>query len=121
MIFIFCLNALTEWIDDRKKKLSDKEIDALFISNRRQRLGTKSLVAIVEKYSLEGLGYKISPHKLRAAFCTILYKQTKDIEFVRRAVGHSFIETTQRYVVDDDNAKDEAAFMMEKIFEDFKN
>ncbi|MBE7038620.1 MAG: hypothetical protein E7404_06945 [Ruminococcaceae bacterium] len=114
-------NASIDWIDDRKKKLSDKEIDALFISNRKQRLGTKSLVAIVEKYSLEGLGYKISTHKLRAAFCTILYKQTKDIEFVRRAVGNSFIETTQRYVVDDDNAKDEAAFIMEKIFEDFKN
>ena len=109
-------SALVNWLADRELKLSGKNTDALFISNRRQRLGVKSLVAIVEKYSLEGLGYKISPHKLRAAFCTILYKQTGDIEFVRRAVGHSSIETTQRYVVDDDTAKDEAASIMSKIF-----
>ena len=109
-------NALMNWISDRALKLSGENIDALFISNRKQRLGTKSLVAIVEKYSLEGLGYKISPHKLRAAFCTILYKKTGDIEFVRRAVGHSSIETTQRYIVDDDTAKDEAALIMEKMF-----
>lgn len=109
-------DALMDWIEDRKKKLLNKSTDALFISNRRQRLGTKSLVAIVEKYSLEGLGYKISPHKLRAAFCTILYNQTGDIEFVRRAVGHSSIETTQRYIIDDDTARDEAASIMGKIF-----
>lgn len=107
---------LMDWIEDRQTKLSSIDTDALFISNRRQRLGTKSLVGIVEKYSLEGLGYKISPHKLRAAFCTILYDQTGDIEFVRRAVGHSCIETTQRYIVDDDTRKDEAALIMEKLF-----
>ena len=108
--------ALVDWIEDRKTKLDDNQTDALFISNRRKRIGEKTLVAIVEKYSLEGLGYKISPHKLRAAFCTILYDQTGDIEFVRRAVGHSCIETTQRYIVDDDTAKDEAASIMGRIF-----
>lgn len=109
-------NALTDWIKDRELKLSGKPVDALFISNRRQRLSVKSLVAIVEKYSLEALGYSISPHKIRAAFCTILYEKTGDIEFVRRAVGHSCIETTQRYVVDDDTAKDEAVTIMSQIF-----
>ena len=109
-------SALVNWLADRELKLPDKNTSALFISNRRQRLGTKSLVAIVKKYSLEGLGYEISPHKLRAAFCTILYDRTGDIEFVRRAVGHSSIETTQRYVVDDDTAKDEAASIMSQIF-----
>lgn len=109
-------NALTDWIRDREAKLSGKPVDALFISNRRQRLGVKSLVAIVEKYSFEALGYSISPHKLRAAFCTILYEKTGDIEFVRRAVGHNCIETTQRYVVDDDTAKDEAITIMSQIF-----
>lgn len=108
--------ALVDWIEDRKTKLSDQQTDALFISNRRNRVGEKTVVHIVEKYSLEGLGYKISPHKLRAAFCTILYGQTGDIEFVRRAVGHSCIETTQRYITDDDTAKDEAASIMGKIF-----
>lgn len=109
-------NALTNWIEDRKEKLSGQEVDALFISNQKRRVSTSCVVQIVKKYSLEGLGYTISPHKLRAAFCTILYDETGDIEFVRRAVGHSSIETTQRYIVDDDSAKDEAASIMSKIF-----
>lgn len=108
--------ALVEWIEDREVKLSNQETGALFISNQRKRIGVSTIVSIVEKYSLEGLGYKISPHKLRAAFCTILYEKTGDIEFVRRAVGHSCIETTQRYIVDDDTAKDEAASIMSKVF-----
>lgn len=108
--------ALRTWLNDRETKLGGCETDALFISNQRKRVNEKTVVWIVEKYSLEGLGYKISPHKLRAAFCTILYQSTGDIEFVRRAVGHSSIETTQRYIVDDDRAKDEAASIMENIF-----
>ena len=108
--------ALVDWIKDREEKLSGQEADALFISNQRRRVSVTCVVKIVKKYSLEGLGYSISPHKLRAAFCTILYDRTGDIEFVRRAVGHSSIETTQRYVVDDDTAKDEAAELMNKIF-----
>ena len=109
-------DALVEWIEDRETKLSIHQTDALFISNQRKRISVSTVVSIVEKYSLEGLGYKISPHKLRAAFCTILYEKTGDIEFVRRAVGHSCIETTQRYIVDDDTAKDEAALIMSEIF-----
>ena len=109
-------NALVCWIEDRESKLSGSQTNALFISNQRKRIGENTVVSIVEKYSLEGLGYKISPHKLRAAFCTILYERTGDIEFVRRAVGHNCIETTQRYIVDDDSAKDEAASIMSTIF-----
>lgn len=109
-------NALANWIEDRESKLSDQQTDALFISNQQKRISINAVVSIVKKYSLKGLGYEISPHKLRAAFCTILYEKTGDIEFVRRAVGHSCIETTQRYIVDDDSAKDEAASIMNKIF-----
>lgn len=107
---------LENWIEDRKEKLLGQEIDALFISGRKKRVSTTCVVAIVKKYSLEGLGYSVSPHKLRAAFCTILYERTKDVEFVRRAVGHTCIETTLRYIVDDDTAREEAANHMENIF-----
>lgn len=108
--------ALENWIKDREEKLSDVQTDALFISNQRKRIGEKTVAHIVKKYSLESLGIQISPHKLRAAFCTILYEQTGNIEFVRRAVGHSSIETTQRYIIDDDTAKDEASSIMDRLF-----
>ena len=108
--------ALENWIADREEKLAGQKIDALFISNQKKRVSPKCVVRIVEKYSLEGLGYSVSPHKLRAAFCTILYNDTKDVEFVRRAVGHTCIETTLRYIADDDSARQEAADRLERIF-----
>lgn len=108
--------ALENWITDREDKLAGLKIDALFISNQKKRVSVKCVVRIVEKYSLEGLGYSVSPHTLRAAFCTILYNDTRDVEFVRRAVGHTCIETTLRYIADDDSAREEAAAIMEKIF-----
>lgn len=108
--------ALENWIADREEKLAGQKIDALFISNQKKRVSVKCVVRVVEKYSLEGLGYSISPHKLRAAFCTILYNDTKDVEFVRRAVGHTCIETTLRYIADDDSARTEAAERLERIF-----
>lgn len=108
--------ALENWIVDREEKLAGQKVDALFISNQKRRTSVTCVVQIVKKYSLEGLGYSISPHKLRAAFCTILYEDTKDVEFVRRAVGHTCIETTLRYIADDDSAKQEAADRLERIF-----
>lgn len=108
--------ALEDWISDREEKLAGQKVDALFISNQKKRVSVKCIVRIVEKYSLEGLGYSVSPHKLRAAFCTILYNDTRDVEFVRRAVGHTCIETTLRYIADDDSARQEAADRLERIF-----
>lgn len=39
----------------------------------------------------------------------------KDVEFVRRAVGHTCIETTLRYIAEDDSARDDAVSIIEKI------
>ena len=108
--------ALENWIADREEKLDGQKMDALFISNQKKRVSIKCVVNIVKRYSLEGLGYSVSPHKLRAAFCTILYNDTRDVEFVRRAVGHTCIETTLRYIADDDSAREEAAERLGRIF-----
>lgn len=100
---------LKAWIKDREKLLGNETCDALFISNRRQRICPNSVIAIVRKYTKPALDNGISPHKIRAAFCTILYEQTGDIEFVRDAVGHASVTTTQRYICKDNTAKVKAA------------
>ena len=41
---------------------------------------------------------KISPHTLRHSYATQFYKQTKDIETLRRILGHSDISTTTIYI-----------------------
>lgn len=108
-------DALLEWIYVRKSICTEDEYDALFISSFGSRITAKSVQNIVKKYSKDALGYEVSPHKLRAAYCTILYDKKKDIEFVREAVGHSNVAVTQRYIVKDDSQKKEASNIMNSL------
>lgn len=109
-------NELKNWLSDREMILDGKECDALFISNLRNRISPRAVTDIVGKYSKYALGKRISPHKLRAAFCTILYEKTGDIELVRDAVGHRNISTTQRYIVKDNTAKRKSSAIMNSLF-----
>ena len=58
---------------------------------------------------------ELSPHKIRGGDVSILYKETGDAEFCRRAVGHSNIATTQRYITTGGEEKKRAAEIMSFI------
>ena len=102
--------ALHNWLDIRNNVENNDE--HLFISLNGTVMAGSTLVLVVKKYTRRGLGYEISPHKLRAGYCSILYSKTGDIEFVRRAVGHSNVATTQRYIVTKGAEKEKAAEIM---------
>lgn len=104
-------NLIREYLDDRRKILFNRKemTDALFVSKYGERISAKGVSNIVKKYTEEALGKPLSPHKLRAGFCSILYNKTHDTEFVRRAVGHSNISTTQRYIVTNGDEKRQSA------------
>jgi len=102
------ITLLNDWLLDREK-MCEKSNKALFIGNYNKRITPVSIIALIKKYSQAALGYAISPHKLRAGFCSILYNKTHNIEFVRRAVGHSEVSTTQRYIVTDNQERKEAS------------
>lgn len=119
-LHVYSLNSLTvqyldKWLEDRKS-FNIKNDEALFLNYLGERLKTKGITKLVSKVSEESLGYKISPHKLRAGFCSVLYDKTHDIEFVRRAVGHSNINTTQRYIRTKNNEREVASKIMNDIF-----
>ena len=88
---------------------------ALFVDKDGDRVTRSTIDNIVNKYTKAALGKPLSPHKLRAGFCSIMYNKTHDIEFVRRAVGHSNISTTQRYIVTSKEEKRKASEIMDKI------
>lgn len=109
---------LTKWIYQRNKILENDTNNALFITSNKKRISGSELYNIVTKYCEESTGKKISPHKLRSGFCSILYNETGDAEFVRRAVGHSNIATTQRYIVTNNSEKQIASEMISQcLFE----
>ena len=75
-------------------------------------MSASTIKYLVYKYTERALGKALSPHKLRAGYCSILYNQTHDIEFVRRAVGHANVATTQRYIVTNGSEKKKVAEIM---------
>lgn len=102
--------AIKQWMSVR-----NYETNILFTNRYQQRISTKGISDIIKKYTEEVFVEGFSPHKLRAAFCSILYEQTRDIEFVRRAVGHSNVTTTQRYVVTDKKERERASNIIENL------
>lgn len=92
--------ALFLWLKKRNDLLGDqKDIDALFISNRRTRMTTRAVSYLVNKYTKEGIGQEVSPHRLRAAYGNILLKKTNgDLHFVKNAMKHENIATTEIYM-----------------------
>lgn len=109
------IDYLNKWLIDRQKLLQDKKLDALFINRNKVRIAPHGIWDIVTKYTEIGIGKKLSPHKLRAGFCSILYNKTHDIEFVRRVIGHSNIQTTQRYINTGGEERQKASKIMDDI------
>lgn len=107
------INCLYDWLEDREEW--NPKTDALLITEDGTRISPSAITKLVEMYCEDALGYHISPHKLRAGFCSILYKETGNAEFVRRAVGHSNIATTQRYIVTNNEERKQASELISNI------
>lgn len=117
----YCLNAteveaIGKWIEKRNNFSNAENTSALFISNLGNRISESELERMIKRYTNGSLSVAVSPHKLRSGFISIMYKETGDIEKVRRIVGHRNVSTTQRYIVTDGSEKEEAAEIMEHLF-----
>ena len=106
---------LNSWFIDRKRFASNS--DALFITNNGVRISNSAIDKMINKYCSPIVGRHMSAHKFRSGFCSIGYQKTGDIEFVRRAVGHSNISTTQRYVVTNNDERRKSSELINAIFQ----
>ena len=112
------INYLNKWLIDRDKiKISDCE-NALLLGKDGKRLGDDAIGNIVKKNSLKAIGKEITSNQLSSGFCEILYKKTKDLEFVRSVAGHSSIDTTRRIVKKKGDERKKAIKIMTDILED---
>ena len=91
--------ALLEYFEERKKMVpSDGHENALFLSNRMQRISVRNVEVLVKKYAASSVtSKKITPHKLRSTYGTQLYKETGDIYLVADVLGHKDVNTTKKH------------------------
>lgn len=95
---------LKEYIKGKSKS------EYAFPSNKDQEhISEKSYSEILSDVG-KSLGLKhISGHSMRKTYAHRLWETTKDIEYVRIALGHTNIETTKRYLGLNNEIKDDAA------------
>lgn len=95
-------------------KIRKWKTDALFVSNRGNRISSSEVGKLIDKYT-KNIEKKTSPHKLRRTFGTNMYKETGDIYAVKGALGHEDIRTTQIYVnIDETEAAEKGMVAMKK-------
>lgn len=91
------LEALAEWHKSRATMAAPDE-QALFVSNRGQRLSPRSVQARVTHWAKhQGIDSKVYPHLFRHSFATHLLESSHDLRGVQELLGHSNISTTQVY------------------------
>lgn len=91
-------NALESYIAQRKLLGSYSSDGPLFLSMQGKRMTVKAVENMVKKYArIAAPLKKISPHKLRSTFGTMLYEETGDIYLVADVLGHKDVNTTRRH------------------------
>ncbi len=99
-----CQEALTDYLQVRDticKTVNRKEDEnALFLSQKGNRLSNRHIQEILEKYMTKiGLnGQGLSPHKLRHTAATMMYQHGNvDIRILQEILGHSNLANTEIY------------------------
>ena len=84
--------------DSRPAFAGEKELSALFLNRRGNRLTRQGFWLILKKYTAEaGLDGRVTPHTLRHSFATHLLRGGAPLRHVQELLGHASITTTQIY------------------------
>lgn len=112
---------MNRWLNVERKALAHSDSDALFPTNRTDRMSGQQINHVVktaaenagvqeEVYnSIDGVPrYKVTAHVLRHSFAVQCVKNDMDVRRLQMLLGHSEIEMTEKYLrFDDKDAIDE--------------
>lgn len=90
------VEALRKWVKVRRAAEGER---AVFVNRFGRRISPRGVQMVVDKY-VQAAGIdkdKISPHKLRHTFATLLHLNGVDIVEIQALMGHATITSTQIY------------------------
>ncbi|MBR7149410.1 MAG: tyrosine recombinase XerC [Oscillospiraceae bacterium] len=93
-----CLAAIRDYLAVRRK-IGGRDENALFISNRDERISRSTVHALVKKH-LGAAGIdpaEYSSHKLRHTAATLMLGSGVDVKAVQEVLGHEHLNTTEIY------------------------
>ena len=90
-------SALQDWLT-RRSCLVSGENEAVFISNRGQRISPRAVQLRLRAWGIkQGISSPLHPHKLRHSFASHLLESSGNLRAVQELLGHADIATTQVY------------------------
>lgn len=112
--------ALLDYIEQRKNVIAcEGHENALFLSLQRKRITVRAVEYLVKRYALVAAPLKkITPHKLRSTYGTMLYQESNDIYLVADVLGHKDVNTTRKHYAAISEDKRRTAAKMVKLRED---
>lgn len=114
-------DAISRYLDIRPQKVPKEHKHALFLNRDHTRISRKAVYEIVKKYARianidETTVRKLSPHKLRHTFATLVLQNGANIKVVQELLGHENISTTNIYVHAVDREKEAAIQSLSQLF-----
>lgn len=85
------------WLKDRAEYFNKADSNALFVSQENNRLSTRSVKDLMDKYTFGATDKHVTPHVMRHSCATNLYEKTGDIYLCAKQLHHKNVSTTQRY------------------------
>ena len=97
------LSLMQKWKERQVAEIN--KCSHIFTTLKGDPIKNRYLRKMVKRYSKKAsINKNVSPHTLRHTFATDLYRETKNIRLVQKALGHSDLSTTMIYthIVDEE-------------------